>query len=242
MKMLGGLLSRKKGRESKSKGPSACLVFLKKFMKDQYPPMKKYRLIIFDLIDTLAECRGLAEVENKLIAELGQEAVDQFIDSGRIDTIRTPDEAIKKFRSVISLSEAQEKLTREWLEWSRTYLYADTLETLEYLKGRGYKIAILSNSPPTSKDQLADLKIGKYIDQAVFSFQVNARKPEKEIFSAVLEKFGLLPADALMIGDSMKNDIEGARNCGIDGLLLDRSNQSAYEPKITALSDLRHIL
>ena len=55
-----------------------------------------------------------------------------------------------------------------------------------------------------------------------FRFETGYRKPEKEIFEFVLNKIGVDPKDAVMIGDSMKNDIFGAQSANIDAILLNR--------------------
>lgn len=204
--------------------------------------MNKYKLVIFDLIDTLAECRGLSETTVKLEENFGKETVDAFIDRGNIDKIKSVDDVIVRFRTIKDFSQEDEKLLRQWLEWSETYLFEDAIETLQYLKNKGYKIAIISNSPPTSKDQLADLKIKEYIDKEIFSFNLGSRKPEKEIFLSCLLEAGVKPSEAVMIGDSMKNDIKGAKNVGIDAILIDRNNTLDYEPKVAKLSKLRDLL
>ncbi len=204
--------------------------------------MKKYKLIIFDLIDTLADCRGLSDMNTILEKNLGKEIVDKFIDGGNIDKLTSVEEAITKFKTITILSEQQEQLVRQWLEWSDTFLFDDTIETLEYLKEKGYKIALISNSPPTSKDQLADLGIKQYFDEAIFSFELGYRKPEKEIFLSMLDKAGVEASEALMIGDSLKYDINGANAVGIDAILLDRNNIASHNPKITKLLDLQRII
>ena len=206
------------------------------------PSLKKYRLVIFDFIDTLAACKGLSKVEIALEQELGKETVEAFIDGGNIDKIPSVDEAMNTFKSITSLSKEQEELVRRWLDWSDISLFEDTIDTLEYLKEKGYLIAIISNSPPSSRDQLADLGIRQYVDEAVFSFEVGSKKPEKEIFTALLNKLHIEPQDALMIGDSIKNDINGANACDIDALLLDRNTTIIFDPKIITLRELRNFL
>ena len=204
--------------------------------------MNKYKLVIFDLVDTLVNGTGLPDMTALLEQSLGTETVARFIDSGNIDTLASVDLAMQKFASIITLSESQEKLVREWLEWSEGFLFDDAIETLQYLKQNGYSIAIISNSPPTSHDQLANLQIKQYVDHAIFSFEVGTRKPEKEIFLHLLRKTNVNPSEAVMVGDSMKNDIRGAIVAGIDAVLLDRNNESNYEPRISSLLQLRDIL
>ena len=58
----------------------------------------------------------------------------------------------------------------------------------------------------------------------------------------MLNKIGVDPKDAVMIGDSMKNDIFGAQSANIDAILLNRKNNIDFKPKITSLTDLMVIL
>lgn len=204
--------------------------------------MSKYKLIIFDLIDTLAYCKGLSEQSVQLEQILGKDTIDRFIDGGNIDKMPSVDEAMKKFKSITPLTPQQEELVCKWLSWSDNYLFDDSIEILKYLKKGDYKIAIISNSPPTTRDQLLDLGIKEYINEAIFSFEVGSRKPEKEVFLTLLERTRVEPSEALMIGDSIKSDIKGAGTVSIDSLLLDRTNSIDYEPKITNLLQLRDFL
>ncbi len=204
--------------------------------------MKKYDLIIFDLIDTLAYCEGLSEYSAHLEEVLGKETIDAFIDRGNIDIIPSVEEALAKFRTIVPLNTEHETLVREWLSWSQSYLFDDAIETLTHLKNEGYLVGVISNSPPCINDQLLDLGIKQYVDEALFSFEVGSRKPEKEIFTMLLSRMGVTPARALMVGDSIKNDINGARAVGIDALLLDRDNGLDFNPKITRLSKLKDFL
>ena len=203
---------------------------------------KKYKLIIFDLIDTLAYCEGLTEQSLRLEQVLGKDVVNQFIDGGNIDKLKSVDEAVAKFKTIAPLTTEQEGMVRKWLSWSDSHLFSDSIEILSYLKNEGYKVAIISNSPPTANDQLQDLGIKDYIDTAVFSFEVGSRKPEKEIFLNLLAQTKVEPSDALMIGDSLKNDVRGADSVGIDSLFLDRTDTIDYAPKITGLLQLREFL
>ncbi len=204
--------------------------------------MNRYKLVIFDLIDTLADCKGLPEMTARLEDSFSKETIDAFIDHGNIDKIKSVDDAIARFRTIKDFSQKDEILLRQWVEWSETFLYEDTIETLQYLKSKGYKIAIISNSPPTSKDTLSDLKIKEYIDELIFSFAVGSRKPEPEIFMTCLLRAGVEPSEAVMIGDSLKNDIHGAISVGINAILIDRNSTLDYEPRVRSLSELRNLL
>jgi len=84
--------------------------------------MNVYKLIIFDLIDTLAYCDNLSEMTAVLEQSLGVGVLDKFIDGGNIDKIKSVDEAINKFKSISFFSDQQEVLLRQWLD-CKTLLY-----------------------------------------------------------------------------------------------------------------------
>ena len=49
-----------------------------------------------------------------------------------------------------------------------------------------------------------------------------ARKPDPAIFAAALELAGAPPDEALHVGDTPEEDVDGARAAGIRPLLIDR--------------------
>jgi HAD superfamily hydrolase (TIGR01509 family) len=62
----------------------------------------------------------------------------------------------------------------------------------------------------------------EHLDAVVLSYEVGAVKPEPAIFVAACEAVGVVPADALMIGDHAAAD-GGAADAGIRTLLLPMS-------------------
>jgi FMN phosphatase YigB (HAD superfamily) len=56
----------------------------------------------------------------------------------------------------------------------------------------------------------------------------------------VLELLEVEPPDALMVGDSLDDDIDGARALGMQAVLLDRLGlRPDYAPRIESLAELR---
>ena len=80
------------------------------------------------------------------------------------------------------------------------------------------------------------------IDVAVSSSQHGFMKPHPSIFEAALKLAGVAASDALMVGDSLTQDIDGARRVGMRGVLVRRSgsDESTVEdvPVIRSLSEL----
>jgi putative hydrolase of the HAD superfamily len=71
-------------------------------------------------------------------------------------------------------------------------------------------------------------------------------KPHPSIFEAALSQAGVLPAQSVMVGDSLIHDIEGARQLGMRAVLVSRSGQSVVcppdVPVIRSLRDLPPLL
>ena len=63
---------------------------------------------------------------------------------------------------------------------------------------------------------------GLDVDAAVGSLDHGKTKPHASIFRAVLDLLDVEPADAVMVGDTVEDDIEGARALGMRAILVDR--------------------
>ncbi len=104
--------------------------------------------------------------------------------------------------------------------------YHDVIPNLKLLKKNGYKIALLSNTENFVKHHLEEnLGAKYYFDYFAYSCDVGLLKPQKEFFIHVLEKFDVLPSEAIMIGDSLRSDIGGANNAKINSCWLNRDNK-----------------
>lgn len=118
-------------------------------------------------------------------------------------------------------------------------LFDDVTPTMEALKGHGLILATISNIVLDLDDISKKLGLAPYLDFGITSTEVGQGKPHPPIFLAALERAGVSPAEALMVGDSYRSDILGARAVGIQPILVDREGVMAYIndcPKIRTLS------
>jgi HAD superfamily hydrolase (TIGR01549 family) len=124
--------------------------------------------------------------------------------------------------------------------WSHAHffeLYDDALPTLEALRARGLKIGLLSN---TARDLDAFVAHhGLNVDAVLTSRSHGKTKPHEAIFRRMLELLDVKPEEAVMVGDTIEDDIEGARAVGMEALLVDREGR--YGEGVTALDDLREV-
>jgi HAD superfamily hydrolase (TIGR01549 family) len=114
-------------------------------------------------------------------------------------------------------------MTRLWERFENFELYEDALPVLGRLRRRGLKLGLVSN---TGRDLDAFVAHhGLHVDAALSSGAHGKTKPDPSIFQAVLERLGVRALEAVMVGDSIEDDVEGARAVGMRAFLLDREDR-----------------
>jgi len=98
---------------------------------------------------------------------------------------------------------------------------------LETLRQRGYRLGLVSNWDERLRDLLAALDLRKYFEVVVLSIEAGSTKPSPRIFEAALQALRVPAQEALHIGDSWEEDVEGARAAGMAAVLLDRKKSAA---------------
>lgn len=116
-------------------------------------------------------------------------------------------------------------------------IYDDVLPALDELASRGIPMAAVSNWDERLRPLLAALNLDGYFEAVLVSCELYFAKPSNVIFEHALRKLGVAPGEALHIGDSLREDVEGARRAGMNALLIDRSRPS-NNGSIQSLTDL----
>ncbi len=107
-------------------------------------------------------------------------------------------------------------------------LYEDTIDVLEYLINKGYKLGIIANQKKGLENRLEEFGILKYFDLVIASEEVGVSKPDKEIFNMVLSKVKSKPQYCIMIGDRLDNDIIPANQIGMKTIWI-RQGLAKYQ-------------
>lgn len=95
------------------------------------------------------------------------------------------------------------------------------VDLFKYLKGNNKEIIILTNwFSATQIPRLKRAGLYNYIDKVVSG--EDAMKPSLESFNLAIDKTN--KKDCIMIGDSIRNDQNGANNAGIDSYLVDENH------------------
>ncbi|HEY1238232.1 MAG TPA: HAD-IA family hydrolase [Solirubrobacterales bacterium] len=110
----------------------------------------------------------------------------------------------------------------ELVDAIRFNAYPDAAPALRGLRERGLRLVAVSNWDCSLPSVLERCGLGELLDGAVSSAVAGARKPDPAIFGPALELAGCGPDEALHVGDTPGEDVEGARAAGIRPLLIDR--------------------
>lgn len=126
-------------------------------------------------------------------------------------------------------------------------LYPETLAVMKELRRRKVCVAIVSNWDSRLFRLCDELALTPQVDFILASAVFGAAKPSPRIFAEALRRSGHPPAKCVHIGDSLADDIAGARRAGIHSVLIDRgghyrkSEQERHEPDLV-VQDLRELL
>ncbi len=133
-------------------------------------------------------------------------------------------------------------------------LYPETLGVLKGLRKAGFELGVISNFDTRLFSVLRGLGLADLFHTVTISSLAHAAKPAPQIFRLAVEKHGVDPQDAVHVGDSLREDAEGARQAGLRAILLDRdlpqrtegpaspSGTTAGIPTIRDLEELPRLL
>lgn len=106
-------------------------------------------------------------------------------------------------------------------------LYDYVLPLFRTLSQQGIRIAVLTDLTANIQHRkIKKLGIAEYVDVLVTSEEAGQEKPDGKMFGLVMEKLNLLPGQILMVGDSYKKDIEGAKAAGMHGILYNSRKEN----------------
>lgn len=131
---------------------------------------------------------------------------------------------------------------------------ADAHPTLQWLRQQGYHLGLISNAGDDNDVQtLVDqAQLRPYFDIILTSAALGIRKPNPRIFQIALEHWGIQPAQAAMVGDTLGADILGAHHAGLFSIWItrrantpaNRAHENTIRPDatISSLSELPSLL
>jgi putative hydrolase of the HAD superfamily len=133
-----------------------------------------------------------------------------------------------------------DRLAEALLASLRFTAFPDAPPALRGARGRGRRLVVVSNWDISLNGILAALELSPLLDGIVTSAVAGARKPSPAIFEQALALVGATPTEAIHVGDSLEEDVAGARAAGIEPVLIRRSGDGAVDGvrTISSLADL----
>ncbi len=108
---------------------------------------------------------------------------------------------------------------------ARHIVFPETLTTLLELQPH-YRLALITNgATDIQREKIDGARLGAFFPAILISGAVGAGKPHPEIFLAALAQLGLAAHEAMMIGDSLSRDIDGAGALGIATIWINRTRK-----------------
>jgi putative hydrolase of the HAD superfamily len=133
------------------------------------------------------------------------------------------------------------EITRAWERHENFELYDDVPDALAALRSAGLRLGLISNSARDVREFARHHALE--VDAGISSFHHGRSKPHESIFRAVLDLLEVDPPEAVMVGDTIADDIEGALALGMRAILLDRERAHPdFEPRIETLNELPRAL
>jgi HAD superfamily hydrolase (TIGR01662 family) len=137
-------------------------------------------------------------------------------------------------------------------QWSACHhfeMYEDVPEVLRALHASGLKIGLISNTQRSLTAFQSHFALEGLFAAAVSSYDHGYMKPHRSIFEAALQQVAAEPHEAVMVGDSLPADIEGALGLGMRAVLVSRSGAAGHTrgcpdevPVIRSLRELPALL
>jgi len=230
--------------------------------------VREVKVIFFDVVGTLIEIRGcVGEIYSRAAREFGFEAEPRILQLNFERSFRRPPPlAFPAGTPEAALTELEKGWWRNLVEAVFTGLgsfprfdqffdeiferfrgrelwrvYDDVAPTLTELKRLGLKLGVISNFDSRLYDLLRACRLDHFFDSVHISTRVGAAKPDPAIFRAAVNHYAVEARRAWHVGDSLREDVEGAMAAGVNAILLDRNDrfaENAPAPRITSLNQL----
>ncbi len=216
------------------------------------------RAVLFDLYGTLITGDVSAEVETKdeglsrVLREAGYDVYYQEMRAARhfvmfIDYPRgranTPYEYYCRVLERLEIPVNPmlvDTLMSESRELEKIKLYPEVIPTIDVLKTRGIKTAIVTTIPSWRFTRTLE-KANLRIDFICTAKEANAVNPNPKIYQAALNRLGVKPNHALMVGDYLATDVVPPKRLGMKAVWLCRSakpKQGQADYVISSLTEL----
>jgi len=120
--------------------------------------------------------------------------------------------------------------------------FPDVRPALAAIRAAGVRAVVVSNWDASLEQVLVELGLRAELDGVVSSGAYGAAKPAPAIFAEALRRAGVGPEQALHVGDSLSEDVAGARAAGIEPVLLVRDGERRIPDEVRTIASLSELV
>lgn len=217
----------------------------------------KVKAVFFDLWNTLAFTDSRKDLFREMQIRFGLNEIthSQFLceceKAIMLEEFETLEHLYSKILNHFSVPSGEIMLGDLNFLWNHTLkknkFYPETKKVLAKTK-KNFKTALISNCENFGvKGLYEEFNFEKYFDEIMLSCDVNLLKPNPKIFHIPLKKLKIKPEETVMVGDSIRTDMKGAKRAGLKTILIDRNQRHKgkklnVDAVISSLNELEKII
>ena len=190
------------------------------------PPAHEFRRLAADRAATFFTEEGISCEDPDHAARAAWDALEAAMRRARATDRREPDypaaarAALEKIGVKLTHTQATNLMDAIYIsgEDGGKVAYPDARSTLEALRTRGFRLAIVTNRAfggRRFRDDLAAAGLDAVWDAIAVSVEAGYLKPHPAIFELALDELDVRAEEALMVGNSLAEDIAGAQALGM---------------------------
>lgn len=192
-----------------------------------------YKVILLDLFHTLVDVGSAPEASGRYTADILGVPREEwnkacFSDSHdicrptcQLDVIRSLAHSLDPSIPEAVIREAASERQRRF-DHALQQVEQEVLDSLAALRGMGLRLALLSNASTDEVRAWPESPLATLFEQAFFSWECGCAKPQAQFYQYALNTMGVVAGQTLFVGDGGSDEHIGAREMGIDNVLLTR--------------------
>lgn len=192
-----------------------------------------YKVIFFDLFHTLINVTTAPGASGRNTADILGVGRDEWNaacfspahnitgESTQVEVIRSLAHSLDPTIPIEKINDAAEERQRR-LDHALLHIEEEVLEVLARLRESGFRLCLISNASTGEVSAWPRSPLSELIHEAVFSCHCGWCKPQPEIYHHAMQRMDVTVEEALFVGDGGSEEHKGARQVGLDNVLITR--------------------